>query len=409
MASIYQQRSDEFFSTTDPTTGSSGTPSIDQIHSLHPEGMYLKKYKSGTDIEIFSYPSSIGNHEGADTYKTPGFVQFQVVVREKSKFKDDIDKSREVNVRQPDTAQLDLDTISSAVRTGAQAAQGGTRGLFSLLSNNSDSKRSSTTGSRPTEEAAKQDVGTEGPLDSIKNFALTAFDKLKPDNKFFIKDVVNLYLSAPPAVKYNANYQNADLGVVAASVAAIADIASGQKSYSQAGSAASEAFTASGLRFLNIPSALGLPSVTNLFGAVTGQALNPFREVLFESMNFRQFQFTYKFMVENKAEAREVKSIIQLFKYYMHPGLSANKFFLEYPGEFHIKYHWVRPNQINPASGGLRTFIHEFKPCFLEDVEVLYGGDQVSFFPDGEPTEINLKLTFRENEILTQDSISEGY
>lgn len=407
MTSIYQQRSDEFFSVPDPSTGDVGTPSIDQVHSLHPEGMYLKKYKTGNNIQIYSYPSSIGNHEGADTFATPGFVQFQVVVREKSKFNEDIDRTREVNVRQPDTAQLDLDALSSATRTGVNTAVAFIKGDNSGLGKVGDSSRKATTGSRPPEETG--DNTSEGVIDALTNFSATAFSKLRPDNKFFIKDVVNLYMSAPPAVKYNANYQNTDLGVIAGSIGTLADIAAGNKSYSEAGGAAAEAMSASALRFLNIPSALGLPSVTNMFGAVTGQALNPFREVLFESMNFRQFQFTYKFMVENKAQAVEVKNIVQLFKYYMHPGLSANKFFLEYPGEFHIKYHWVRPNQLNPSNGGLRTFIHEFKPCFLEDVEVLYGGDQVSFFPDGEPTELNMKLTFRENEILTQDSISKGY
>lgn len=407
MSSLYQERSDEFFSRPDPSTGDTGV-GLDQIHSLHPEGHYLKKYKSGTNVRMLSYPDSIGNHEGADTYATPAFVQFQIVVREKSKFKEEIDTGREVNVREPDTAQLDLDTISSGVRGGADAAISGTNSFFTMLNKFSDSSRNSSTGSRPPEQT--EGTSSEGVSEAVKNFAITAFDKLKPDNKFFIKDVINLYMSAPPAVKYNASYQNADLGVIAATVATVADIASGQKGYAQSGSAASEAAAASALRFLNIPSSLGLPSVTNLFGAVTGQAINPFREVLFESMNFRQFQFTYKFMASSKKEAEDVEEIIKIFKYYMHPGLSANKFFLEYPGEFHIRYHWVRPNQLlqegKDASG---KFIHNFKPCFLEDVEVLYGGDQVSFFPDGKPTEINLKLTFRENEILTQESISKGF
>ena len=38
-----------------------------------------------------------------------------------------------------------------------------------------------------------------------------------------------------------------------------------------------------------------------------------------------------------------------------------------------------------------------------------YGGDQFATFADGSPSEINITLSFRELELMTRESIREGY
>ena len=89
----------------------------------------------------------------------------------------------------------------------------------------------------------------------------------------------------------------------------------------------------------------------------------------------------------------------------MHPELSANKLFFIYPSEFQITYHFGdRENNKNN-----KGYYHKFKPCVLETMDVSYGGDQFSSFVDGNPTEINLSLSFRETEILTKQQIAQGY
>jgi hypothetical protein len=41
-------------------------------------------------------------------------------------------------------------------------------------------------------------------------------------------------------------------------------------------------------------------------------------------------------------------------------------------------------------------------------MEVSYGGDQFSTFKDGNPTEINVTLLFRETELLTKKTIMDA-
>ena len=84
----------------------------------------------------------------------------------------------------------------------------------------------------------------------------------------------------------------------------------------------------------------------------------------------------------------------------MHPQLSSGKLFFIYPSEFQITYYFEDAEN---------TYFHKFRPCALESLDVTYGGDQFSSFRDGNPTEVNMALTFRELEILTRQNIQEGY
>ena len=80
--------------------------------------------------------------------------------------------------------------------------------------------------------------------------------------------------------------------------------------------------------------------------------------------------------------------------------LRKGKLFFIYPSEFNITYYFG--NKINP-------YFHKFTTCVLESMDVSYGGDQFSSFRNGEPTEINMSLTFRELEVLTKSMINQGF
>jgi hypothetical protein len=89
-----------------------------------------------------------------------------------------------------------------------------------------------------------------------------------------------------------------------------------------------------------------------------------------------------------------------MFKQHMHPQLSEGKLFFIYPSEFQITYYF---------DTGPNPYVHKFRPCVLESMDVTYGGDQLSSFKDGTPTEINMSLMFRETEILTRQMVKDGY
>lgn len=87
----------------------------------------------------------------------------------------------------------------------------------------------------------------------------------------------------------------------------------------------------------------------------------------------------------------------------MHPEVSPNRLFLEYPSEFEIEYHY---------NGRENTNVSKISTCALTDVKITYG-NQDAFTTiknmNGAPAEINMQLAFTELETLTNERIADGY
>lgn len=170
--------------------------------------------------------------------------------------------------------------------------------------------------------------------------------------------------------------------------------------------AASQGESVSGiLAYKGIAAAAGEPLTDLLFGS----KLNPFTEVLFNSVPFRVFDFKYGFYPRNQAESEMIDQIIQRFKFYMLPAYSGSfsdsadfSTWLNFPYEWQIHY------SINNT-----TFT--VLPSVLTDLQVSFASDMDTpkFFPPTEdgrryPTSINLTLTFQETFILTRNYINAG-
>ena len=219
-------------------------------------------------------------------------------------------------------------------------------------------------------------------------------DILKKDTTYRISDAIALYVDGPPSIKYSMNYANKELGTLLGVLSG--SVFDGQNLVG--GSA--EAVSAMGATLAKLPGAFGGADVASALSVSSGTALNPFRETVFESVDFRSFAFKYKFFPKNKKESDDVYDIIKAFKFHMHPEMSEGKLFFIYPSEFDITYYF----------GSEETnYFHKFTTCVLESMDVSYGGEQFSSFKDGAPTEINMSLTFRELEILTKNMVQEGY
>lgn len=356
--------------------------------------IYEKSVKTGAsfDINNLKYPDNVGT----DEFKH--WISFSINVRGKSTIRLGNENIVTEVRRPPDTAQLtedDLATASELALTAGGAAAGAAAGAIVSDFFGKFKGKNTKTGSGPLASLLKKAApivagGAAGNYLSSKDF-------LKPDTSFRISDVINLYVDGPPTVRYNSQYSNRDLGT-------IAGLAGGGIDAIGSSAGALEAGSAIAMKFAQIPQLAGV-NTADIVGASAKVALNPFKEVLFEAIDFRAFTFKYKFMPKNKKEADDVYKIIEIFKFHMHPELSANKLFFIYPSEFQISYHFY--NKVNNKDGG--GYFHKFKPCVLETMDVTYGGDQFSTFVDGKPTEINMALTFRETEILTKAQIKDGF
>jgi len=360
----------------------------------------VEKYRTSPfdpKLNVFQYPEGLGS---TDNFKQ--FVLFNINVRGKSKF--NRDQRLEVVIRE-DSAQLSEDQLSqAATATAALAGAAAGAGIASLALNFAGklNEKEKATGSnyRPAGSGGLKDTlikGSGAAAGALTGVALAKSEMLKPDTTYRIKDAIALYINDPPSVRYNAQYSNKELGTLAGIVGSISSI----DSMASALKAGGEAGAAIALNFAKVPSALGIGSPAEILGASAKVALNPFKEVLFESIDFRSFSFKYRFLPKSESESKHVKSIIDKFKFHMHPELSTNKLFFIYPSEFQISYFYKDKKN---------EYLHNFKPCVLESMDVTYGGDTYSSFLDtGYPTEVNLSLTFRETEILTKDQIDKGF
>lgn len=139
-------------------------------------------------------------------------------------------------------------------------------------------------------------------------------------------------------------------------------------------------------------------------GTFTGMARNPYKAVLYNSPNFRSYNFNYKLMPKNYQEALAIKNIIKEFKIGMSPdfeGAFVNDVYA-YPDLFEIK---ITNDE----------FLFKFAPCVCKSVQVDYHAEGIPSYikgPSGEkiPSSITLQLDLMETAILTRKQYKdEGY
>lgn len=136
-----------------------------------------------------------------------------------------------------------------------------------------------------------------------------------------------------------------------------------------------------------------------------GEILNPNLELLFNGPTLRSFRFQFKMTPRNDLEGKEIKDLIRCIKKNMAPKVRGttirntandignnvnNTTFLKTPNVFELRYRKGKGNH---------DFLHSFKQCFLESINVNYTGDGTyATYHDGTPVSIIMDLTFKEIE-----------
>lgn len=135
------------------------------------------------------------------------------------------------------------------------------------------------------------------------------------------------------------------------------------------------------------------------------ESVNPFSEQLFKNVKFRNFNFNFKLIPRNEKEAATIRSMINVFKFHMHPEIDANQLFFQFPSFFIITYN----KMASSGAATINTNLNRIASCYLEDMDVDYtGSGQFSAFRDGHAGHINLTLKFRETILLTKEKLIEG-
>ena len=149
---------------------------------------------------------------------------------------------------------------------------------------------------------------------------------------------------------------------------------------------------------------VAFPGAAGFFTKQTGRALNPRMELAFQSVPFRSFNFEFDFAPKNQKEVDSVNKIMQLFKFHMAPDVSNEKYMIT-PSEFQIMYYYR--DKVN-------TYLPKISRCVLTDMSIDYAPEGVfhtfKATPQGAmPVKSKISLTFSETEIMTKQTISEGF
>lgn len=339
--------------------------------------------RNGYSIGTYEYPAGLMTKPDLQHY-----VAFYVNVRDKTKVGKELRNNDRVFKQNPEGEKA-----TSALTQDAKVA-----GSKTILDNLGKIAIATTflaapikgTGSKIAAAAAAGLITTT-LANEVKNLDTNAFDWGTTSR---LKDVITLHIEERPTVKYGTNYTEKDLGALAGLLMQ----GSAAKSIKDVAGEGTSRVIAELMKMPGL--GLGLINYSDVRELATATRTNPFREVMFESVDYRTFNFRYRFFPKDLDESQKVRNIIKQFKIHMHPELSAQKMFYVYPSEFEIRYfHKDRENE----------WLHNFAKCALTDMQVDYGGDQFATFENGAPVEISVSLTFRELEQITTDGIKNGY
>jgi hypothetical protein len=312
------------------------------------------------NISSYSYPSDIKNpEEYGDNY-----VVFFVNVQENSKFASNSNIVVDA-IRNP--MSIPQIANSNVVKTLLEFAN--------LLDPNAP-KEGDGSPKKTSEDASKD---TKAAVDGAQ--ASNVKDKTNTTKR--ITDAVVLHMPTALQVRYSVSYDEIDLTKLTFGL----DLIDPNRANSLAGTMAAGAE----MKLLNS---------NDKFKAATNTTINPKTELIFKSVDLRQFSFSYRFAPKNEAEAENVLRIINLFKVHMHPSYKdADGFLYVFPSEFDIQYY---------SGANENTAVHKHTSCVLTGMTVDYAPNgNFSTFVDGTPSQINMSLEFKELTTLNSGSIND--
>ena len=135
----------------------------------------------------------------------------------------------------------------------------------------------------------------------------------------------------------------------------------------------------------------------------SGYAQNPQIELLFKSIQNREFLFDFKFVPKTQDEATAIINIIKAFRFHAAPeipSVGGGRYFVP-PDEFDIQFMYG--SNINPNLPKVST-------CVLQGIDINYASaGQWTTFRNGMPVEISMQLRFKEVEIMHKGLVATGY
>ena len=163
-------------------------------------------------------------------------------------------------------------------------------------------------------------------------------------------------------------------------------------------------------------------SESDVFSGISGVIKNPNVEILFQKMNLRTFDLTFKMSAFSPEESKNIRTIVQTFKKAMLPSYdlgdrkvfgfekndnsfsqqddpALNASFIAVPSVCHVQF----------MHGGSRNpYVPKYKMCAITDVGISYTPDgNYAVFQGGAPVATELKISFMETKLVFSEDIQD--
>ena len=151
---------------------------------------------------------------------------------------------------------------------------------------------------------------------------------------------------------------------------------------------------------------LGLSAVQSnaakLALSTQGLAINPQQQLLFDGIDFRDYQLAFTFTPYSREEAETVKNIIKIFRQSAAPQIvtgGAGMFFVP-PSTFDVRFLF---------NGGDNTNINRVAESVITSIDVNYAPNGWAAMENGAPVQTTLTMNFKEIELIDSAKIKSGY
>jgi hypothetical protein len=132
--------------------------------------------------------------------------------------------------------------------------------------------------------------------------------------------------------------------------------------------------------------ATGGSNIAGAAGQIFGMAKNNFQVIMLKGPSYKKHEMNWKLAPKSQKESDDLLRMIKQLNNWAAPGIALAGAYFTFPKVFNISFVGT-------------DYLYKFKPCVCTDVSVNYTASGVpSFFKNGAPESVNLKLSFWELE-----------
>lgn len=133
---------------------------------------------------------------------------------------------------------------------------------------------------------------------------------------------------------------------------------------------------------------LGLDQIAQ---SLAGVVRNPHTALLFNNVQLRSFNFTWRLSPRSADQSKKLNDIILTLKKAMHPNIALGGFAFDYPNLFTL--------QINNDKEGIVSVDHSF----MENLSINPVPNGHTYYRDGYPSMVDISFTLKEVKVKTAE------